>query len=616
VKIVLTSRERLRLVEESVYDLPGMRYPPADSSSPAGDYSAVRLFLQQAVRLRADFVPTEEDLAAIVRLCQLTQGMPLGIELAASGIRYASCGEIVRQLQERLDLTFGSWHNMPERHQSLQAVFEHSWLLLAADEQAVARRLAVFQGPFDMEAATAVGQGTAAEGQEKPAQIALLYDKSFLQKGDGGRFELHPLLHHFLAAKLAESPAERDEARLRHADHYQGVLASASDLGYNMERYYHSLKGVLDAHIDNVIAATMWLAERHDFSERRLVSLVERLNFYFIRHYLHEKWKVVFQQIIQALQAGGTAGYEERWLIGHLSARIAYADICLGAYQRARRRLEVVLPEAYELEDNDTLICACLRWLGLISLYEADFTNAFSQVEAALEAVAGHGPHFQYLALEILTQVALAADQLDRASEVIEQRYLLAVEMDSYDEYAPRHELALGTIAHRRGQTAEAQTHLQKALELARANGQQIEMTACLERLGFVTAELGDYETAGRLLAEAERTAAVLKDNNLSALVARAGGWLAECQGQLAEARRCYEISLALWRKMDNRPELPAAQVYLGRVCARLGDRAAAEEQLRQALATLDRWAEQGWGQPGLRGLAVEELEFRRTATN
>ena len=344
VKIVLTSRERLRLVEEYVYDLPGMRYPPPDSGSEAGDYSAVRLFLQHAARLRSDFIPTEEDMAAIVRLCQLTQGMPLGIELAASRIRYASCAEIVRQLQERLDLTFGSWHNLPERHQSLQAVFEHSWLLLVSGEQAITRRLAVFQGPFDMAAAAAVTEGT-------PAQIALLYDKSFLQRTDAGRFDLHPLLRHFLADKLAESPAERDEARLRHADHYQEVLALAAGKE-NMERYYHSLKATLDSNIDNIIAAAIWLAEQRDFSERRLVTLVERLNFYFIRHYLNEKWKVVFQRIINALQAGGTAGHNERWLTSHLSARIAYADICLGAYGRARHRLEAILPEAYELEDN------------------------------------------------------------------------------------------------------------------------------------------------------------------------------------------------------------------------------------------------------------------------
>ncbi|MCI0577457.1 MAG: tetratricopeptide repeat protein [Chloroflexi bacterium] len=605
VKIVLTSRERLRLVEEHVYDLQGMRYPTSDSSGEAGNYSAVQLFLQQAAHVRPDFSPTDEDLAAIIRLCQLTQGMPLGIELAASGVRYASCAEILHQLQGRLDLAFGSWRNRPERHQSLQAVFEYSWLLLAAGEQAMARRLAVFQGPFDVAAAAAVTRGT-------PAQVALLYDKSFLQRADADRFDLHPLLRQFLAEKLAQAPAERDEARLRHADYYQQLLASAAGQG-NMERYYHSLKSALDSNIDNVIAATVWLAERHDFSERRLVTLVERLNFYFLRHHRHEKWKVVFHQIIQALQANGDNSYEERWLIGHLAARMAYADIYLGAYQRARQRLEAILPEAYELE-NGALICACLRWLGLIALYEADFGAAFSQVEAAIEAVSAYDPQYRFVAYELLGQIALAAGQLARTRQVVEQRYTLALEMESYDEYAPRYELAVGAIVHRQGQLVEAQERLQKAMALARINNQPAEIIACLERLGQVTADLGDYEAAGRLLAEAEEMAEALKDNTLSALVARTRGWWAECQEQPGEARRCYEESLALWLKRDNQPELPVAQAHLGRICARLGDLATAERHLQRALETLDEWAGRGWPNPGGRALALLGLGVLRRA--
>ena len=96
--------------------------------------------------------------------------------------------------------------------------------------------------------------------------------------------------------------------------------------------------------------------------------------------------------------------------------------------------------------------------------------------------------------------------------------------------------------------------------------------------------------------------------------LARARGWLAESQGQLVEARRYYETSLALWRKMDNRPELPTAQIHLGRVCARLGDLDTAEQHLQQALQTLDEWASQSWPQPAIRALALAGLDILQHA--
>jgi DNA-binding SARP family transcriptional activator/predicted ATPase/Flp pilus assembly protein TadD len=603
VKLLVTSRERLRLVEECIFEVPGMAFPAAGAATEVTGYSAVQLFLQQARRVQPSFAPTAETMGAIARICQVVQGMPLGIELAASGVSYASCAEILEMLQKRLDLTFGSWPNRPERHQSLQAVFEHSWALLAPEEQAVARRLAAFAGAFDMEAAVAVAVAA-------PAELISLYDKSFLQRREPDRFDLHPLLRQFLAGRLAQNPAERDEARQRHLEYYERLLGKAAGK-HNMERYFYSLRDALERDSENIIAATAWAAERRDFAERRLVTLVERLNFYFRYARRDETWKVVYERLIAALASGGNNSAEERVLAGHLSARIAYADIRLHAYGRARQRLEAILPEARALE-SAPLISACLRWLALLALREADFDTAFRQAEAALEAVAAYPPQYHFYAYEILGQIALGAGDLARTAAAYEKRYALALEIESTSEVGPRYEWAMGTLLHRRGQLVEARRRLEQAVALARTNGEQLEIAACLERLAYITVDLGDIEGAEPLLTEAAGLTPVQTHSHRAAIVARAQGWRAECEDSLEQARVYYEQSLALLEKVGDQPELPFARVFLGRVCARLGAWEEAERQLQQALQTVEAWAGRGWLHAGAKTLALTGLGILR----
>src|SRR5262249_4918304 len=152
VKLLVTSRERLHLKDEWLFDVHGLRYPlPDRSKPPAADltqYEAVQLFQQTAQRVQADFSPDEDDWMHIVHICQLVGGMPLAIDLAASWVRVLSCADIARDIERGLDILKTTWRDVPERHRSVQAVLEHSWKLLSASEQAVFSRLIVFSGSF------------------------------------------------------------------------------------------------------------------------------------------------------------------------------------------------------------------------------------------------------------------------------------------------------------------------------------------------------------------------------------------------------------------------------------------------------------------------------------
>src|SRR5206468_591778 len=159
LKIVVTSRQRLNMRGEQVIELVGLPFPapgqPATLEEQAG-YPAINMFVQSAQALQPDFALGVEAAPAVARICQLVEGLPLGIELAAAWIRVLSCDEIAQEIGRNLDFLSSALHDLPARQRSLRAVFDYSWNLLSAPEQQALRQLAVFRGSFTREAATAV----------------------------------------------------------------------------------------------------------------------------------------------------------------------------------------------------------------------------------------------------------------------------------------------------------------------------------------------------------------------------------------------------------------------------------------------------------------------------
>ena len=134
--LLLTSRERLKLREECVLDLDGLPYPHNVYEARAAEADAVTLFVQRACQLRANF-SLGKNLAPVVRICQLTQGLPLALEQAASWIRASSAADIANQIERNINALSTSLRNVPERHQAMRSVFDGSWQWLSDEERGV-----------------------------------------------------------------------------------------------------------------------------------------------------------------------------------------------------------------------------------------------------------------------------------------------------------------------------------------------------------------------------------------------------------------------------------------------------------------------------------------------
>ncbi|MGH2353778.1 MAG: ATP-binding protein, partial [Chloroflexota bacterium] len=216
LKLLVTSREALNVQEEWLYPIQGLPFPDSELAADLEDYSAVRLFAERARRVRWDF-SLDAERAGVVRVCRLVEGMPLALELAAAWTKTLPCAEIATEIESSIDFLATRLRDVPERHRSMQAVFEQSWARLDGGERAVLRRLSVFRGGFRREAAEQVA------GASIPT-LSLLVDKSLLRLEVDGRYQIHELLRQYAEERLRCAADEAAQVHDRHCAHFAALL--------------------------------------------------------------------------------------------------------------------------------------------------------------------------------------------------------------------------------------------------------------------------------------------------------------------------------------------------------------------------------------------------------
>ena len=234
-------------------------------SSLSLDDEAIDLFGDRARRTKPQFRVTADNRETVTEICRRLDGLPLAIELAAARIRALSPAEILDGLHDQFRLLTGGARTAVRRQQTLRASVDWSHDLLGEPDQLLFRRLAVFFGGFDVDAAHAVAAEPDVERYQILDQLTLLVDKSLLVAEDtrkGTRYRMLETVRQYAQEKLHES-REGDAVRTRHRDHYTAVAAlldKPSDSGHQ-ERLERA-----EAEIDNLRAAFDWSRERADDS--------------------------------------------------------------------------------------------------------------------------------------------------------------------------------------------------------------------------------------------------------------------------------------------------------------------------------------------------------------
>jgi predicted ATPase len=336
LKVLATSREVLNLQEEWIFPLAGLSYPPPGfDPQTIEQYSAATLFIERMRRLRPQLDQAGEA-AAIGRICQLVEGMPLALELAATWTKTLRCDEIAEQIQQNLDFLASPLRNAPHRHQSMQAVFAYSWALLSRAEQETLMRLSVFRSSFRAEAAERIVGASLR-------MLRSLVDKSLLRWESDGRYRFHELLRQFAGEKLAQDPQAEHEVRDAHCAYFTDFLVQRQTTVRGAEQ------GVIltevEVEIDNLRAAWDWALRRKLVTA--ISGMMQILPYYYQIRSRYREGATAYEGAIQAFDTDSATREEKIALLLPL-VFLGWLRIRLGEFDAAEcvlRRCQLLYAE-------------------------------------------------------------------------------------------------------------------------------------------------------------------------------------------------------------------------------------------------------------------------------
>jgi len=323
LKVLVTSRMPLRLSGEREFAVPPLGLPPAFERSNVPtltQYEAVRLFIERAQAVKADFAVTNENAPAVAEICYRLDGLPLAIELAAARVKLFPLQALLVRLDQRLKFLTGGARDLPARQQTIRNTINWSYDLLEDGEKTLFARLGVFVGGCTIEAAEAVCNADGDPPMEVVDGIAALVDKSLVRpvegSGDEPRFTMLETIREYALERL-EASGEAEIMRRYHAAYYLALAETAEPKLYSPELLLWLDR--LEQEHDNLRAALRWTIERHK------MDLAIRLGaalgwFWFVRGYEREGLQWLEAALTQSsanqtparawalLHAGGLAG--------------------------------------------------------------------------------------------------------------------------------------------------------------------------------------------------------------------------------------------------------------------------------------------------------------------
>uniref|UniRef100_UPI0015F06669 ATP-binding protein n=1 Tax=Amycolatopsis pittospori TaxID=2749434 RepID=UPI0015F06669 len=232
LRILATSREPLGITGEALWPVVPLALPDKDAGPGEIEASpAIRLLRDRASAVRKDFTVDDATLATMLRVCQVLDGMPLAIELAAARLRTMSIDQLANRLDDRFRLLTGGSRTALPRHRTLRAMVDWSWELLSDAERVVLCRLSVFSGGASMEAAEKVCSGDVVEEYEVLELLTTLTEKSLLvASGDGApRYRMLGTIKEYASQRLDEA-GETELARQAHLTYFTELAETAEPL--------------------------------------------------------------------------------------------------------------------------------------------------------------------------------------------------------------------------------------------------------------------------------------------------------------------------------------------------------------------------------------------------
>jgi predicted ATPase/DNA-binding SARP family transcriptional activator len=480
IRTLATSREPLGVEGEVVYRVPSLGVPSSSTYDPAAiaREDSVRLFVERARLQQPAFVLDASSAPRVASLCRRLDGIPLALELAAARLRVLSLAQVHDRLDERFRLLVGGARTRLPRQQTLEALIDWSYDLLARHEQVALRHLAVFTGSFDFDAAEAVLEASGGQAWGALDQLSSLVDKSLVvaeTTGEASRYRLLETIRQYALDKLAseEGEAALEKLRAAHASYYLGLVERAAPALSTAGQF--DWLDRLDLEFDNVRVALGYLVAAEETAPAAM-SMVVGLGR-FVEWRGHESELFAATETLDERSEPG-AGSALAVQVGLVYARL------LGQTDpgRAITRLESLLTKARQLEDQ-ALIGEVLGRLSWLQWSTGDYVGSALSHQQALE-VARRSNAYLPLLLVLNGPAASREERLDALR-------MATAAGDEIGRYLVL--CSLGASALDEGDVAAARTYFQEALPIIERPrpGARSEVVAApeMDQLVLVTGE-------------------------------------------------------------------------------------------------------------------------------
>ncbi len=435
LQLLVTSRERLHLGAEWRVAVGGITRRE----------DAVALFLLHAQKQDRQWSQVDDDEVEIWEICQLIEGLPLGIELAAGALAYHSLGQISAEIRNNVNFLQSNQRDRESRHRTAYAIFRYSWELLSPEEQATFAQCACFRGGFSADAARAVINA-------HPAILHALVDKSLLQISASGRYHLHELLRQFAAGKVADRAAV--------AEKMGGYF-----LRFLREQYAAGWLGGISAEWDNIQAAWRWAIQHQRWDAHN--DAIDALNQYCYRQ---NRFQIGLELFTAAVAATTDKQTRPRLLIrqANFFVLMAQYDDAIAALQEA----EQLLFHA----DAPVETAIYYQILGHIAAAKSDYVAARSAFQTSLahcaDVTSAHNPTYvRLLLVKPLYYLGDHAEALNLAQQVVAE-----FQAQGDDFYLARAQTRLADIMDKQGDWQGAEALLNQTLEQQRVLGDEVGM--------------------------------------------------------------------------------------------------------------------------------------------
>jgi tetratricopeptide (TPR) repeat protein len=461
-------------------EIHGLQNPGLNDAQKLSEFPTIQMFLSHVRQIKPEYVIREDEKPAMIKLFRLTEGLPLAIELAASWTRILSCEEIVAEIENNIGFLTSTRRDIPDRHRSLYAAFEHSWKLLNQEDKVAFRALSVFRGGFSREAASKVANASLS-------QLSSLMDKSLICALPDSRYGMHELLRQYAFEKLSES-GEASVVADRHIQWFISLAETTQPAVWGTGEAERIL--MLETEMDNFRQALEWSYKQGD--PEACAYLARSLAWYW---YVRADYAEGRHWLALAIEQ---CSNDRRLLHVELLSAASLVAGQQGDYAIAEEYGNKALSLLDELEAPFQLGWALIA-LGQVEIMVGGYSEAsclFDQARIIFEEhniEAGSANAYLYKGITAYYQA-----DFDQAEELLKEgASLLEPAGDSLA--LSRALFFLGLIALHKADIKEAKARFKYSLSHSMGTRSKLEIAQCLTGLSLIAYKESNFEKAGVL---------------------------------------------------------------------------------------------------------------------